>query len=143
NKFFILLTLDEPNGDKNIFFHETSCFDKNGLILNARQACAIESAAKMNPNMNVYLLFLSPSKISKQSKKIFEQLQAYPNIRIRRVKFQNYVKNTPLDVWYKMDILKKSKWPRIQMADILRFLTLWKYGGIYLDLDVVVIRHDI
>ncbi|XP_026299592.1 lactosylceramide 4-alpha-galactosyltransferase-like [Apis mellifera] len=97
----------------------------------------------MNPNMNVYLLFLSPSKISKQSKKIFEQLQAYPNIRIRRVKFQNYVKNTPLDVWYKMDILKKSKWPRIQMADILRFLTLWKYGGIYLDLDVVVIRHDI
>jgi len=25
------------------------------------------------------------------------------------------------------------------MSDMLRYLTLWKYGGIYLDLDVVVI----
>ncbi|XP_043801450.1 uncharacterized protein LOC122719578 [Apis laboriosa] len=71
---------------------------------------------------------------------MFEQLQAYPNIRIRHVKIQNYIyiKDTPLDVWYRTDIIKKSKWPKIQMIDILRFLTLWKYG-IYLDLDLVVI----
>ena len=108
-------------------------------MLNARQACAVESAAKMNPNMNVYLLFVSPSKISNQSREMFHQLQSYSNVRIRHIKPEEYVKNTPLDLWYRSGVLKKSRWPRSHMSDILRYLTLWKYGGIYLDLDVVVI----
>ncbi|CAK9829402.1 Lactosylceramide 4-alpha-galactosyltransferase [Anthophora retusa] len=124
--------------DRNIFFHETSCFDDAGLVLNTRQACAVESAAKMNPNMNVYLLFVSPLKISDQSREIFNQLLTYPNIRIRHINPKEYTRNTPLDTWYKTDALKKSKWPRNHMSDVLRYLTLWKYGGIYLDLDVVV-----
>ncbi|KAF3426284.1 hypothetical protein E2986_07236 [Frieseomelitta varia] len=131
--------LDKPTTDRNIFFHETSCFDEDGLVLNARQACAVESAAKMNPNMNVYLLFVSPSKISNQSREMFHQLQSYSNVRIRHIKPEEYVKNTPLDLWYRSGVLKKSRWPRSHMSDILRYLTLWKYGGIYLDLDVVVI----
>ncbi|XP_076649313.1 lactosylceramide 4-alpha-galactosyltransferase-like [Halictus rubicundus] len=129
---------DKPIGDRNIFFHETSCFDDAGLVLNARQACAVESAAKMNPSMNVYLLFLSQSGISNRSKEMFNQLQKYPNIKIRRIFADEYVKRTPLDEWYKDDVLKKSRWPRSHMSDILRYLTLWKFGGIYLDLDVVV-----
>jgi len=48
------------------------------------------------------------------------------------------VKETPLDAWYTSGVLKKSHWPVSHMSDILRYLTLWKYGGIYLDLDVVV-----
>ncbi|XP_033183907.1 lactosylceramide 4-alpha-galactosyltransferase-like isoform X1 [Bombus vancouverensis nearcticus] len=131
--------LDKPMTDRNIFFHETSCFDKDGLVLNARQACAVESAAKMNPSMNVYLLFISPSKISDQSREMFNQLQTYSNVRIRHIKPEKYMRDTPLHLWYSSGILKKSYWPRSHMSDILRYLTLWKYGGIYLDLDVVVI----
>ncbi|XP_076225440.1 lactosylceramide 4-alpha-galactosyltransferase-like isoform X2 [Nomia melanderi] len=130
--------LDVPIEDKNIFFHETSCFD-DGLVLNARQACAVESAAKMNPSMNVYLFFTSPSKISNHSEQIFNQLQTYPNIKIRRIYPEEYVMGTPLEQWYKSGVLKRSQWPRNHMSDILRYLTLWKFGGIYLDLDVVVI----
>lgn len=129
---------DEPATDRNIFFHETSCSDENGLVLNARQACAVESAAKMNPNMNVYLLFLSAAKISNQSKRLFNQLKSYPNVRIRHIYPLEYVKNTPLESWYKSGELKRSYWPTSHMSDILRYLTLWKYGGIYLDLDVVI-----
>ena len=124
--------------DRNIFFHETSCFDDGGLLLNARQACAVESAAKMNPKTKVYLLFVSPAKISNQSKEMFNQLRTYPNIHLGHIYPEEYVKGTPLDVWYKSGVLKKSRWPRSHMSDILRYLTLWKYGGIYLDLDVVV-----
>lgn len=80
-------------------------------MLNARQACAVESAAKMNPDMNIYLLFLSSSKISRQFRRLFKQLQTYPNIHIRCIKSEDYMKNTPLDVWYKIEILKKNKWP--------------------------------
>ncbi|XP_017755212.1 PREDICTED: lactosylceramide 4-alpha-galactosyltransferase-like isoform X2 [Eufriesea mexicana] len=130
--------LDKPMTDRNIFFHETSCFNEYDLALNARQACAVESAAKMNPNMNVYLLSVSVAKISNQSRKIFNLLQTYPNVRIRHINPERYIKDTPLDQWYRSGVLKRSYWPRSHMSDILRYLTLWKYAGIYLDLDVVV-----
>lgn len=129
---------EEPVRGKGIFFHETSCFGKEGLVLTARQACAVESAAKMNPGMNVYLLFLSNARISNQSREMFNQLSTYPNVKIRHIFPESYVKDTPLDAWYKSGVLKKSRWPMSHMSDILRYLTLWKHGGIYLDLDVVV-----
>lgn len=50
---------------KNIFFLETSCTssEKGKIYLSPRQACAVESAARMNPDMEVYLLFASPGVI--------------------------------------------------------------------------------
>lgn len=36
--------------------------------------------------------------------------------------------------------LDDSKFPVSHASDILRYLTLWKYGGIYLDLDVIVLK---
>ncbi|XP_035733681.1 lactosylceramide 4-alpha-galactosyltransferase-like [Vespa mandarinia] len=128
----------KPILGKNIFFHETSCFDEKGIFLNPRQACAVESAALMNPESTIYLLFLSPSPISLETKEIIKQLSSYPNIKIRRIFPETYTKDTPLEDWYKSGTLMKSKWRRSHMSDILRYLTLWKYGGIYLDLDVVV-----
>lgn len=107
-------------------------------MLNARQACAVESAARMNRKMTVYLLFMSPSKISESSKQLVRQLLSYENIKIRRLYMNNYVKHTPLEEWYDSGILRTSRWPKSHMSDILRYLTLWKFGGIYLDLDVVV-----
>lgn len=127
-----------PEPGKNIFFHETSCFGEDGAVLNARQACAVESAAKMNPSMTVYLLFVSPIKFSNATKLIVKQLESYPNIKIKHILMNKYTRCTPLEEWWATDILKTSKWPRSHMSDILRYLTLWKYGGIYLDLDVVV-----
>lgn len=129
---------DRPKFGNNIFFHETSCFDNDELMLNARQACAVESAARMNRKMTVYLLFMSPSKISESSKQLVRQLLSYENIKIRRLYMNNYVKHTPLEEWYDSGILRTSRWPKSHMSDILRYLTLWKFGGIYLDLDVVV-----
>lgn len=52
-----------PSADKrNIFFLETSCnsFQRGKLFIKARQACAVESAARLNPDMDVHLLFASP-----------------------------------------------------------------------------------
>lgn len=129
---------ENPTDGKDIFFHETSCFGDDGLVLNTRQACAVESAAKMNPNLNVYLLFVSDARISNHSREFFDHLMSYPNVKIRHIQPEKYVKNTPLDTWYASGMLKKSRWPKSHMSDILRYLTLWKYGGIYLDLDVVV-----
>lgn len=50
---------------RNIFFLETTCnsYKMGKLFIRARQACAVESAARLNPHMNVYLLFASPGVI--------------------------------------------------------------------------------
>lgn len=124
---------------RNIFFHETSCFGEFGHAeLNCRQSCAVESAARMNPDTLVHLLFLSPSPPSNRTNQMLEQLMSYENVEVRRVRVEDYIRNTPLERWYERGILKTSHWPRSHMSDIMRFLTLWRFGGIYLDLDVVV-----
>ncbi|KAJ9587820.1 hypothetical protein L9F63_018744 [Diploptera punctata] len=133
-----------PAKDKSIFFHETSCASsvRGGIVLTARQACAVESAAKMNPDSEVYLLFTSPINLGNATvkNKIVSQLLSYSNIRIRHLNFEKYFVGSPLEEWYKGGALKASKWPRSHASDALRFLTLWKYGGTYLDLDVVVTK---
>lgn len=36
--------------------------------------------------------------------------------------------------------MEEGKWKVEQHSDMLRLLTLWKFGGIYMDLDVVSLR---
>lgn len=43
---------------------------------------------------------------------------------------------TPLEQFMALDKLSKSSYPIEHTADILRILVLYKYGGVYLDLDV-------
>ncbi|XP_001600253.1 lactosylceramide 4-alpha-galactosyltransferase isoform X1 [Nasonia vitripennis] len=124
---------------KNIFFHETSCFESGRSELNCRQACAVESAARMNPSTSVNLLFLSPSPPSNRTARLVDLvLQSYRNVRVMRVQVDEYVRDSPIEQWYASGILGSSHWPRSHMSDIMRYLTLWKFGGVYLDLDVVV-----
>lgn len=134
-----------PTKGKSIFFHETSCGSstQDGIVLTARQACAVESAAKMNPDLEVYLLFTAPINLrnSTLKNKIVTQLLSYPNIHVRHLHFEKYFMGSPLEKWYKGGALKASRWPRSHASDALRFLTLWKYGGTYLDLDVIVTRY--
>lgn len=58
---------DNPPDERkrNIFFLETTCnsYKIGKLFIRARQACAVESAARLNPHMDVYLLFASPGII--------------------------------------------------------------------------------
>lgn len=42
----ILEVKTQPSYGRNVFFHETSCSLDNIIKINARQACAIESAGK-------------------------------------------------------------------------------------------------
>lgn len=37
--------------------------------------------------------------------------------------------------------MEKGYWPIEQRSDLLRWITLWKFGGIYMDLDVVSLKQ--
>lgn len=64
----------------------------------------------------------------------------YKNFQMNYFNITKYAEQTPMEEWMKKDELSRSKHRTAHTADVLRFLTLWKYGGTYLDLDVVVLK---
>lgn len=53
-------------------------------------------------------------------------------------KISDFAKNSPLEAWFEKGTILSSKHIIEHESDILRILALWKYGGTYFDLDVVV-----
>ena len=135
-------------GERHIIFLETVCVlsdsvkDKQpGLAISQREACAVASAAKTNPDSKVYLLYTC-SIIGKvgDSPEYVKQMLSYPNVRIWKLVISDYIKGTPLETWDFTGKVRSSKWPVAHASDILRFITLWKYGGTYVDMDFVILK---
>ncbi|XP_034099867.2 lactosylceramide 4-alpha-galactosyltransferase-like isoform X1 [Drosophila albomicans] len=140
----VLLSDRTPPPGRSIFFHETKCHPSdrpNIFNLSARQACSIESAALNNPNFQVYLLFATPTYTSDDQKNpILDALRSYKNINLRSLNIWRYAKDTPIEQWVKKGDVFQSKFLTEHMSDLLRLITLYRFGGIYMDLDVVVLR---
>lgn len=68
-------------------------------------------------------------------------LTNYKNVRFKYLNVIDFSKNTPLESWLLTDKLAKSEFVISHTSDVLRYLTLWKHGGTYLDLDVIVVRR--
>lgn len=89
-----------------------------------RQACAIESAAKMNPSLDVFLLFASPVSFNNDTLQSFvDVLLTYPNIHLRNVNLWTYSENTPIMDWIQTEKLFQSKYLNSHISDFLRYLT--------------------
>ncbi|CAO1350227.1 unnamed protein product [Diamesa hyperborea] len=129
----------QPSKGQNVFFHETSCSLDKVVEINARQACAIESAAKANPHHQVFVLFASPVGFRNTTTlPLIDSILSYKNVHLNYLNITQYAEQTPLEEWIKNGDLFRSTFLNSHTSDVLRFLTLWKYGGTYLDLDVVV-----
>lgn len=127
-----------------IFFLETSHPEGANLELNERKACAIESAAFMHPNHKIFVMVAGNTTIdlrSNYSKTYINLVMEYPNVFFRSMDPVEFMKDTPLETFHKWRLLNKSKNYNVYLADILRLVALWKYGGLYLDTDVVVLRN--
>lgn len=122
---------------KQIFFHETSC--KMGL--DSREACAIESAARINPNWNVNVFFMGPTSDLFLESTIYKILKTKTNIHFYRVDIIELVKDTPLENQLTSEIIHINKnWCLESLASMIKYLALYKYGGVYLDLDVITVK---
>ncbi|KAI9344019.1 nucleotide-diphospho-sugar transferase [Obelidium mucronatum] len=47
---------------------------------------------------------------------------------------------TPLFEWYKNRKWATSKWPEQNLGNAFRLGLLWKYGGVYMDLDIISVN---
>lgn len=85
-------------------------------------------------------MFTSPVGVdeSKPLPEFFDILTKYSNIHFRNMNLWRFSQGTPIFEWLKTDQLFESPYVFEHMSDILRAVTLHKFGGFYLDLDVVV-----
>ncbi|GLG95314.1 Protein of unknown function [Gryllus bimaculatus] len=143
-------------GEEHIFFVETSCaLDKpqhvpydseSGLRLSPRGACAVEAAASAHPTHRVYLVHtcdVQRRSLAKGAAPAYALAAlSIPNVRLWAVPYALHFVGTPLQGWLASGALRASRWPVVHASDVLRFLLLWKYGGTYLDLDVLEMTEE-
>ncbi|XP_034098794.1 lactosylceramide 4-alpha-galactosyltransferase-like [Drosophila albomicans] len=144
----LLLEERQPRFRRTIFFLETSCsmpprFKYNKLELAAMQACAIESAAQLNPSYDVFVLYASPWNYLPDKKTMSQLLEvtlSNPNVYLRSVNLQSLAVDTPVEDWLKSGELFKSRNPTEHISYLLRLLVLYRFGGFYVDFDVLFMR---
>ncbi|EDW29195.1 GL19577 [Drosophila persimilis] len=148
----VLQAEPRPTPGRSIFFHETSCHQAENkkyklLELTARQACAIESAALHNPNFQVFVLFAGPTyrpspkgRNNSNQQPLVDAILSYSNVHLRNLNLWRYAAGTPIEEWLKDGSLFRSRYLFSHISDFLRYLTLYRYGGLYLDMDVVVLQ---
>jgi lactosylceramide 4-alpha-galactosyltransferase len=68
-------------------------------------------------------------------------LLSYPNVNILMLKFHEFAFDTPVEEFIIGGQLYNSSYPVEHTSDIFRLLLLWKYGGTYLDSDMIVRRQ--
>ncbi|CAG0923338.1 unnamed protein product [Notodromas monacha] len=130
-----LKTIDASNIPENaIYFLETS-----GLpMLSPKQLCAVESAALHHPNRPVVVAvkneFLQLPIVLKSWS------ERYPNVMFINLDIVQWLNGTILLPWLSKNLLDKSPFKTAQSSNALRYATLFKYGGLYLDTDVIVMR---
>lgn len=123
-----------PKDQEKAFFHETS----GARALDFRQACAVESAALSNPNLTIYVL-MSGEHIDWNSTTM-KTLKSYEHVHIHSINLGDYFSHTPLEEWYFCSMWNYGPYAVSHLSDALRFLTLYKYGGYYFDLDVIMLQ---
>lgn len=90
--------------------------------LSASQACAIESAAKANPDREVFVLFASPRLVPDQVTKPVQALLQYPNINLRNVDIWKYSEGTLIQEWMHEMVLFSSAYVNFHLSDYMRYL---------------------
>ncbi|XP_075122891.1 alpha-1,4-N-acetylglucosaminyltransferase-like [Leptodactylus fuscus] len=124
-------------GDGIIFLETSDRLELSSLVL-----CAIESAARMYENRPVvfFLKGLNDTNIEEAVKTHFPVLSSLENIYIFPLKLEELFIDTPLLSWYnKTNPEKESHWLHVS-ADGCRLALIWKYGGMYMDTDIISIR---
>lgn len=65
-------------------------------------------------------------------------LLRYKNVKFVFVELSGYFRGSPVESLYESGKLEESLYFTSHLSDVLRYLTLWRYNGIYLDLDMIV-----
>ncbi|XP_060691016.1 lactosylceramide 4-alpha-galactosyltransferase-like [Hemiscyllium ocellatum] len=140
SSYTVCVKCPHPSTDPGIMFLQTS----SQLNPSSLAMCGIESAARLNPNKPVYYFMKAfNGNISAYRDPEYNGirlLSSFKNVIILPLNPKELFNNTPLAGWYeKVDPSKERYWFHV-LADGCRLALLWKYGGIYLDTDIISLK---
>ncbi|KAG8445553.1 hypothetical protein GDO86_010358 [Hymenochirus boettgeri] len=123
-----------------MFIETTDRMNPPSLVL-----CAIESAARVYSDRPVvYFMKGLPNMLGVneeiKARNIFPTLSSFDNVYFFPLSMEDIFTGTPLLPWYKKVNPKTEKhWTHVS-ADGCRLALIWKYGGIYMDTDIISMR---
>ena len=92
----------------------------------------------MNPETEIYFTFASNSSaVFMENSELLEVLLKFHNIKFRFINPKELSKGTFIEDFFAKDFLDQSQFHVANRANALRILLMSKYGGQYLDLDVI------
>ncbi|XP_068135233.1 alpha-1,4-N-acetylglucosaminyltransferase-like [Hyperolius riggenbachi] len=126
-------------GDSIIFLETSDRMHLPSLVL-----CALESAARVYPDRHVFFFMKGINHTASQDNeevilRHYPTLSSLNNIHIVPLIMEDIFNSTPLFPWYKkINATKEPHWIHVS-ADGCRLALIWKYGGIYMDTDIISI----
>ncbi|CAG0921521.1 unnamed protein product [Notodromas monacha] len=133
NSKLVLEPMEFP--EKAIYLLETS----GRPLLSAKQLCSVESAARHNPENPIVVLVAAQQLFYPTLATLIRSL--HPNVRFRHLDFHEVLSNSALSDLNLTDTLKRSRFITEHASDLLRFAILHQHGGIYMDLDTIVMTR--
>ncbi|XP_072427888.1 lactosylceramide 4-alpha-galactosyltransferase-like [Chiloscyllium punctatum] len=135
------LDIDYPSPDTTpgIMFVDST----NEVAPSALAICSIESAAHANPEKPIYYFLVGfNGNLSDYSDQptTFQILFAMRNVILLPLNLKTLFANTPFDGWYQQVIPDLEQYWVHVLSDACRLALLWKYGGIYLDTDIISLK---
>ncbi|KAM4693593.1 alpha-1,4-N-acetylglucosaminyltransferase-like [Discoglossus pictus] len=131
--------LKEGNGI--IFIETTDRMEPPHLVL-----CAVESAARVYPDRPVAFFMKGLKSITTEEEEnrirnTFPTLSSLSNVYLFPLAMEEVFKDTPLLPWYlKVNPSQERYWTHVS-SDGSRLALIWKYGGIYMDTDIISIKQ--
>ncbi|XP_043557634.1 lactosylceramide 4-alpha-galactosyltransferase-like isoform X1 [Chiloscyllium plagiosum] len=140
SRLAIRLSQSDAIREPGIMFVQTS----NDVAPSPLAMCSIESAARQNRNKTIYFLMSgfngNISAYREPEYKAISLLSSFENVIILPLNPKELFNNTPLAGWYeKVDPNLEQYWFHV-LSDGCRIALLWKFGGIYLDTDIISIK---
>ncbi|KFP71877.1 hypothetical protein N310_12815, partial [Acanthisitta chloris] len=128
-----------PPSSGNVFFVETSEQTNPSYLF----TCSVESAARTHPRTKVVVLMkgLAKGNTSLPNHWAFSLLSCFPNVEIRPLDLPELFSGTPLEKWYSWPLRHLEPYFLPILSDACRIVLMWKFGGIYLDTDFIVLKN--
>ncbi|XP_063010283.1 lactosylceramide 4-alpha-galactosyltransferase-like [Melospiza melodia melodia] len=123
----------------NVFFVETSEQTAPSYLF----SCSVESAARTHPASRVVVLMKGLAKENVRLPKhwAFSLLSCFPNVEILPLDLKELFSGTPLKRWYLWPLRQWEPHFLPNLSDACRIVLMWKFGGIYLDTDFIVLKN--
>ncbi|NXV12722.1 A4GAT galactosyltransferase, partial [Cepphus grylle] len=130
---------EPPPSPGNVFFVETSEQTNPSYLF----TCSVESAARTHPGTRVVVLMkgLANGNASLPNHWAFLLLSCFPNVEIRPLDLAELFSGTPLAKWYLQSYHRWEPYFLPVLSDACRITIMWKFGGIYLDTDFIVLKN--